>query len=633
MAKNDTILLDGILSQRILDKFPSTDKGEVFEFFALEQILKDFDLSKEQLDFGWIDGGLDAFYIFANGHLIDDIDNFSLPKSNAFIEVYLITCKHHDTFVQQPLDLLVATFSEIFDFTIDRSDLEGKYSIDLLDMRAILYELYKKLSINKPQIEFNTIYASRGDSQQIGTSVRSRSEQVKNIFTKLFSNCKGNFNFYGAQELIEKYRKEKLFTLNLPFLEHLTSGESHVLLVKLSEYYKFVSDENTNLRRYLFDSNVRDYLGETAVNKDIKKSLMAIPSPDFWWLNNGVTILATKAAILSKSIQLQDIQIVNGLQTTETIYEYFKNETANPEDARALMVKIIVSENAETRDSIIRATNNQSLVESSALHATDKIQRDIEAILAKYDWYYERRKNYYLNIGKPQHRFVTPLYIASAVLSLIMKDPMQASRVKSKHMRSPEVYNKIFSEKYPIEVWPKLVTIYKEIDNTLILLHDSHFNNNEKSRGARRSIIALLVVAKILNKFSFSSDELAKINLSQITSEIIIKTIDEVKSNLVVCGRRITKNNALECCSEIATLYDIKDIKSLKQIQQKNGSISYSLDENFLKKVEELLPSKPFPKDVHIAIAEKLSCSRSQTYKAIHVLTKKNEYLDQSVTP
>jgi len=38
MAKNDSILIDGIIAQRAADKKPSDDIGEVFEYFSFEQI-------------------------------------------------------------------------------------------------------------------------------------------------------------------------------------------------------------------------------------------------------------------------------------------------------------------------------------------------------------------------------------------------------------------------------------------------------------------------------------------------------------------------------------------------------------------------------------------------------------------
>src|SRR4029079_4998150 len=106
-----------------------------------------------------------------------------------------------------------------------------------------------------------------------------------------------------------------------------------------------------DLRRYLFDSNVRDYLGENKVNEDIAASLENELVPDFWWLNNGITILTTKAVINGKNMQMQDIQVVNGLQTTETIYRHFNSGSTKSLD-RTLSIKIIESRDERLRDQI-----------------------------------------------------------------------------------------------------------------------------------------------------------------------------------------------------------------------------------------------------------------------------------------
>ena len=50
----------------------------------------------------------------------------------------------------------------------------------------------------------------------------------------------------------------------------------------------------------LFDANVRDYEGDVAVNSGIRATLIeARHDEEFWWLNNGVTIVATKARFAS----------------------------------------------------------------------------------------------------------------------------------------------------------------------------------------------------------------------------------------------------------------------------------------------------------------------------------------------
>ncbi len=101
--------------------------------------------------------------------------------------------------------------------------------------------------------------------------------------------------FKGATELLELARRQAAYSLRLKFTESYISreGRNYVVLAQLPDYFAFVSDEGGELRRYLFESNVRDYLGLGQVNKDIRNSLERNASPDiedFWWLNNGVTI-------------------------------------------------------------------------------------------------------------------------------------------------------------------------------------------------------------------------------------------------------------------------------------------------------------------------------------------------------
>ena len=320
MAKNDRILLDGILDDRIEMKLPSSRRDEAFEYLTFEQILNDADLSKDEIESGSVDGrndgGIDGFFIFVNGHLLSDPQSFVWPRTGTELEVWIITCKHHDTFKQAPLDNLVASLTELLDFGLSADETKGDYSDQILKFRENLKLAYRKLSPRMNKFSINFAYASRGDTADIGESVVSRAEQIKSIAKEYFSVCESDFKFFGCTELIELYRKIPNFSLELPFVEVLSRGERYVLLAQLKNYYEFVSD-NGKLRRYLFDSNVRDFMGLNRVNEDIKETLNEDNSPDFWWLNNGVTILVTSAGLIGKSIKLQDIQIVTALQTTD----------------------------------------------------------------------------------------------------------------------------------------------------------------------------------------------------------------------------------------------------------------------------------------------------------------------------
>ena len=148
MAKNDSILIDGILDERIDLKIPSNNRGEAFEYFAFEQIFKDYDLSSDEILSGSVDGkddgGIDGFYITINGHLLSDPESFNWPKSGAILEVWIITCKHHNTFKQAPLDNLVASISELFDFSTENEKLLGDYSDEIKKQRENLKFAYRK---------------------------------------------------------------------------------------------------------------------------------------------------------------------------------------------------------------------------------------------------------------------------------------------------------------------------------------------------------------------------------------------------------------------------------------------------------------------------------------------------------
>lgn len=630
MAKNDVVLLDGIIDRRIAELLPSDERDEVFEFLVMEETLKDYDLSRDEIETGWIDGrddgGFDGFYIFVNGHLIEESEDFVWPRSNAAIDVWLITCKHHPTFRQATLDNVLATVQELFDLSLSDNELKGSYSENLLFLRNLFAIAYRKLSIGNPILRFHFVYASRGDTTDVGASVAARSRQLQTVITTLFSSCSAVFNFVGATQLVQSHRKTKTFSLDLPFLEHLATGRnSYVLLVRLEDYWKFVSDESGSLRRYLFDSNVRDYLGETGVNNDIAQSLADEKAPDFWWLNNGVTILATNATIPGKTIQLQDIQIVNGLQTTETIYRHFQSGITASRH-RALLVKILVSSDPHARDLIIRATNNQSPVELAALHATDKIQRDIEAILERHEWYYERRRNYYRNIGKPHSRLVTPIYIASAAVTLIMKNPRAGTRLRTKFMRSQAAYDAVFSAQIPIEIWPVLVDVFKAVEVALVQVVDPD-RRRERFLSNWRPLVALLVVARRLGTFDYNFTQLLEFKKRGTISKDEVaeawNIILSVRAGIELAGRPKPSFVAL-CCKEAAKRYSIlaHEVVGRRSLLGSGvgAPVVQPVTAEFILQVDTLLPDQPWKQGLHSQIAEKLNAHPKQVQDAIQQL-------------
>ncbi len=633
MAKNDKILIDGIIDDRIDIKLPSDKRDEAFEYFSFEQILKDYDLSNDELKAGSVDGrndgGIDGFFIFVNGHFLSDPQSFNWPKTGSVLDVWIITCKHHETFRQAPLDNLAASLTELLDFSIDNLNLKGEYADQILIQRENLKFAYRKVSPRLTNFSINFCYASRGNSDDIGSSIESRANQIKQIAKDSFGNCTSRFEFWGSTELIEQNRKSPNFSLELPFVKELSMGERYVLLVNLIDYYNFLKNEDGKLRRYLFDSNVRDFMGLNRVNEDIKSTLLNTDSPDFWWLNNGVTILATHAHIIGSSIQIEDIQIVNGLQSSESIFRHFDSGGLD-ERNRSILVKIIVSKNDEVRDSIIRATNNQTNVELASLHATDRIQRDIEDVLKRSGLFYERRTNFYKNQDISRDKILTPLYIAAGFVSLILKSPHRATNLKSRFMRSENSYESVFTSDVDLNVWPQIGYILKRTDSFLETVRVYGSKNNERFLKTNRQFLSFITISRLFGSYNFNTNQLIEFDLAKYTDDELNLSWQLMKSlpseNNIKAKAR--KSYLICLCKEATSKWQIKNIQRIEKgilfndIPKKNDLTAKpnEITMDFAMKVYKLLPPQPWKPGVHREIVKQLNCTNSEYFDSVELL-------------
>lgn len=389
MATNDTILIDGILDNIIssynMENTPE-NRGKAFEDFAISELLKNYDLTHDQILDGLVDGGddggIDGLYFFVNGNYIADKSTI-LPRTNAHLEIYVLTCKHHDTYELNPLESVDSSLSELFDMTIKTDSLNSKYKSDILAKRELLIYLYRKLSPALIKTNIYIRYISRGTSESIADNIKCKGTKIEATCNKLFSITTSEMKFIGSKELLILYRIKRNGTVQLKIKKGFQSGKDFVVLVQLADYYNFITDNEHQLKRYFFEENVRDYLGNNRTNTDIMNTLEAQDKIDFWNLNNGITLLTSSATLYDDTIEAENIQIVNGLQTTNTIFNYFSNGGTDGAK-RSVLVKIIVSTEPIVRKNIIQATNNQSVIPLYSLHATDKIQKDIEEILYKH---------------------------------------------------------------------------------------------------------------------------------------------------------------------------------------------------------------------------------------------------------
>ena len=639
MAKNDVILIDNIIKDRIRDGVPSSDQGEVFEYLSAEQVLKDYDLKEDEILAGIVDGkddgGIDSFYIFINGILLTDLSSFPWPRKSCEITLYIITSKHHETFEQGVLNNQYATINELFDLSKDNSELTGAYNQDLLYKRRFFIEAYKKTASSLSCLSIHFFYVSRGDAAIVGDNLIARADQIKEELERLFSNCYTDYSFIGSSELLTLYRKKPEYELELVHSGIISySQECFIVLCNLKDYYDFITEDSHKLKKYLFDSNVRDFMGMNSVNEDIFTSLQHNDA-DFWWLNNGITILARHAVNVGNALKIQDVQIVNGLQTSQTIFEFFSKNSITNEN-RSVMIKIISQNDSEIRDRIIRSTNNQTAIESKSLFATEKLQRDIEDIMKQHGLFYERRVNYYKNQDIEPSLIFDIMGLGAGYLGLIIRVPERAANFKQKLLKDQVKYDLLFNHGEPLEIWPFIGKLLKRIDKQLLIAANKGHMNKERMVKRCRYVTGIIVLGRVLGTFNYSVSQLLKLKESDIT-DAIIKDTSMFVAQKYIKEYMLSRVYVMSIITEAASQFGTRNLERVAKqknvfitakdvyIRKQRRTSRLKVSEDVISQVKKELPSQPWPKGIIAITAEKLHLERSMVYEAVSVLIDRSD--------
>ena len=243
------------------------------------------------------------------------------------------------------------------------------------------------------------------------------------------------------------------------------TAAGYIGVVSLAEYRNFISDDLGRLDAAMFEANVRDYETGSDVNESIQRTLQESESTiEFWWLNNGVTVVADKVQLAGKRLSLTSPQIVNGLQTSHEIYK--RGSIADLGDGRSVLVKVIEADREDTKDRIIKATNSQTTLGTSAIRATDLVQRKIEEYLLANGLFYERRKNFYRNRQVPITQLVSIDQMGQAVTSTLVQAP-HIARANPYRVFDDDIYPLVFAETHPLAIYSQAITIQRTCEQFL----------------------------------------------------------------------------------------------------------------------------------------------------------------------
>lgn len=449
------------------DRYPQLSVSDAFERFSVRQILKDADLSDDEIESGVLgggdDGGVDAVYFFVNRVLIQDEGD--LPDEAMSAELVIIQSKLETGFSETAVTKIEAFCHDLLDHNRD-VDAMIHLNPDVRDAIRRFRENYTKILASPHTMTVTFAYATKSD-QDANPKVHVRVNSLKQYVQQQLSDAKIAFEFWGAQRLLAVARRTPKTTETLDISKQFTADDgSAVCLVKLGSLAALLRDEHGGVRRSMLEPNVRDYQGaKNNVNKAIRQSLDATTASEFWWLNNGVTILATKCAVVGNKIVIEKPEVVNGLQTSYEIFQYFKSDPEKA-DTRNVLVRVILPPDEQVRSKIIRATNSQTPINEISLRATDPIHFDIEEKFRLYALFYERRKGEYRELKKPVDQIISIQTLARAVIAILLQQPNNAYATPSRVLKSG--YDDVFNENHNRDMFVVCMALQRQVDKYLL---------------------------------------------------------------------------------------------------------------------------------------------------------------------
>ena len=524
MSKNAQILLENLIEQEFRNNDNYSNISEYFEFFSASQILKNQGLSDDEVDNGIVgkglDGGCDSIYLFLNNLLItpDVVEHISAPK-DSILEMIIIQSKKTTSFGEDAVMKWKTISGNLLDLSKTTTDFTARYNADILEAFTTFRDTYTRLITSRVKLKFRFYYATL--ASELHPNVIQQSEELKDTIKGLFPNAVVEVTFVDSDTLFEMYNAVIENRVNLKFADIPISPnqKNYVALVDLKSYFNFIVNDEGDVRKSFFDSNVRDYQGKNNVNSSISETLHRADDNDFWWLNNGVTVLASEATLVNnRELQIVNPEIVNGLQTSMEIYNYFsENREALESEKRSILLRIIVPDNEESRDQIIFATNNQTNIPKATLRVTDPIHLQIEMYFKSRGLFYDRRKNYYKNQGHKPAEIVGVSFLAQCLITIFLKKPDYARARPSTLLNDEKTYNELYEKNNDLEVFYRVALLGKKIQRNV--RSGSDYSSAEKSDILYYVLYA--VIADVLGKKNITPADIKNLDMDSVTDTLI----------------------------------------------------------------------------------------------------------------
>ncbi|MFZ5711412.1 MAG: AIPR family protein [Bradyrhizobium sp.] len=454
-----------VVTQSLLREFAQSQKiesrSESDQFEAFINYIVISDIYPEEFDFGIVstregEFGIDGIAIIVNDAIVDDEEQLEDIVSHApvlQVQFVFVQAKTSSGFDSGEMSKFFQAVLDFFASSEARFNQNDRIR-ELQQIKNRLYGHAAKFVRGLPKLALH--YATTGtwaDDKNLCAIRDGFLAQLNS--THMFAATA--FHPLDATRVQKLYFQTKnAFRISINFAQNLSLPEipnvreSYIGLIPISEYLKMITDDDGNVRRRLFFDNIRDFQGDTPVNKSISATLLSDSSIEFPLRNNGVTIVTRKLQRVGTQFTLEDFQIVNGCQTSHVIAAesvFLGNQ------AIMIPIKVIATEDEEITRQVIIASNQQNKVDEESFWALDPIHKSIEIYFESKHGdqrlYYERRPGQFNTVvGVEKVRVITKDQLLKVYASVFLEQPNQVGRYYKD--LTPLIGKEIFSSDHEV---------------------------------------------------------------------------------------------------------------------------------------------------------------------------------------
>lgn len=238
--------------------------------------------------------GIDGLAIIVSGTLVteeEEIDDLLEANNYPDVDYVFMQAKTSSSFDGSEIGSFIEAVRDFF-----REQPRLLRNDELSQKATISDYTLKHTSKMRTNPTCALFYATTG-TWTADKNLQARLDQGKEDLEKtaLFSTVK--VEALGASDLQKLYRQTKeTLQVEIEFPNRVTLPEipgveqAFIGIMSVLTFFRLITDEVGNIRKSVFEENIRDFQGDTQVNEGIQKTLRSQHSNTFVVLNNGITI-------------------------------------------------------------------------------------------------------------------------------------------------------------------------------------------------------------------------------------------------------------------------------------------------------------------------------------------------------